>query len=503
MNSRVGKPDILIIVMDAVRASDFRPGDPEGYLPHLRRRAKEFVRFDRAVSPASWTLPSHASLFTGMYPWEHGLHSLESLKLKPEVPTLARVLRPLGYSSLSISANFLLGGDSGLVTDFDKAYWGGWWEPYLRFPKAWRLRGSFPGAARMRDMLRQSGRGRVWQWLWPQLQRHSSSVLKRTYLLDMAQRLLAKFAGSDELPPTSSWLEPTLDYWLGARKKEEPVLVFLNLLDAHEPYFRTGGAPRGLGNWLRYVRTRQDRKGWVDGTWKATSEELALLHELYRDSIGALDQRVEGIIDMFQQHDRWENALICLTSDHGQAFGENGHLFHITGVTEEMVRIPLWVRYPAAEMGGATVSTWSSLTDVVPTVTKLLGRGFPASRSSPSLRDLAEETRQDPVFTVSDGLGYTGESSPEIKSPGTPEPVYVAAYQDRWKVVIEARGREPPSAFEVEHDELEPKNVWDAGNPIHVQLRDHAASVAARLVSVERKPMEPEVAKRLGTWGYI
>ncbi|MCI4351653.1 MAG: sulfatase-like hydrolase/transferase, partial [Thermoplasmata archaeon] len=69
--------------MDCVRARDF-PGGPEPVtgMPTVEALAKESVQFPRAVSPAPWTIPSHASLFTGLYPWEHGVTMVGEVALR-------------------------------------------------------------------------------------------------------------------------------------------------------------------------------------------------------------------------------------------------------------------------------------------------------------------------------------------------------------------------------------------------------------------------------------
>ncbi len=110
---------MLLIVLDTVRADHLSLyGYGRATTPHLDRFARAGVRFDAARSTAPWTLPSHASMFTGRWPHElaverHGI-------LGTEFPTLAGFLRDRGYATAGVVANqFFCGHDSGLARGFD------------------------------------------------------------------------------------------------------------------------------------------------------------------------------------------------------------------------------------------------------------------------------------------------------------------------------------------------------------------------------------------------
>ncbi|MCI4366576.1 MAG: sulfatase-like hydrolase/transferase, partial [Thermoplasmata archaeon] len=78
------RPDLLVVVLDCVRALDFA-GGPEAVtpMPFSESLLRESIRFPKAAATAPWTIPSHASIFTGMYPWENGVHMLKELRLDP------------------------------------------------------------------------------------------------------------------------------------------------------------------------------------------------------------------------------------------------------------------------------------------------------------------------------------------------------------------------------------------------------------------------------------
>ena len=68
----VKKPNIILVVFDTLRWDYFKRFVQDD--PLFTEQLKDFVNFDMAFSPSSWTLPSHLSLFTGLYPSEHGVH---------------------------------------------------------------------------------------------------------------------------------------------------------------------------------------------------------------------------------------------------------------------------------------------------------------------------------------------------------------------------------------------------------------------------------------------
>jgi arylsulfatase A-like enzyme len=119
-------PNVLLVVMDTVRADRLgangyaRPTSPE-----LDAFAREAIRFETFQAPAPWTLPSHASLFTGLYPMQHGA-TQEHLRLERRFATLAERLRDAGYRTFAASANPIVGPDAGLEQGF------------ARFVEAWR-----------------------------------------------------------------------------------------------------------------------------------------------------------------------------------------------------------------------------------------------------------------------------------------------------------------------------------------------------------------------------
>ncbi len=102
---KIKKPNISIIVLDSLRLSTFND------IIRKKDFLNDFTKLEECIAPAPWTLPSHASLFTGMYPSEHGAHETKEIKsldieeIRLRKKTFVDDLNRLGYHTYAISAN--------------------------------------------------------------------------------------------------------------------------------------------------------------------------------------------------------------------------------------------------------------------------------------------------------------------------------------------------------------------------------------------------------------
>ena len=115
---RRGRPDIFVYAIDTLRADAIR--QPDGpLLPAFRQLARDGVTFTRAWSPSSWTLPSTASLMTGVHPHRHGVMQGDVPLTEERFPTIGRLLAGRGYRTLGLSQSFVVGPRLGLDTGFE------------------------------------------------------------------------------------------------------------------------------------------------------------------------------------------------------------------------------------------------------------------------------------------------------------------------------------------------------------------------------------------------
>jgi arylsulfatase A-like enzyme len=113
------RPSFLLVILDTLRADAVSAyGEVEGTTPHLDGLAAEGLRFTRAMAPAPWTLPSHATLFTGVGPERHGVGVNGREELPADLVTLAERLSSAGYETIGLSENPLVSPPFGLSRGF-------------------------------------------------------------------------------------------------------------------------------------------------------------------------------------------------------------------------------------------------------------------------------------------------------------------------------------------------------------------------------------------------
>jgi arylsulfatase A-like enzyme len=492
------RPNLLLVVLDCVRAWDF-PGGAQsvGPTPFLDRLRNESVVYPKAASVAHWTVPAHASMFTGLYPWEHGVHAKGLLKLDSHGESVGELLRSSGYHTMSISANGLISPSLGLVDGMDRSAWGV--SLFHRFGTGVRPPKGSEAAAVGAPPAPKSRLSTLSYWTAVMLARYPGTWDLPTRL---AMRLRHRSDGARAR--LANWLEPTAARWVREAPSDRPLYCFVNLLDAHEPYLAEPEVVRSLGDWWQYARTRQDRLGWVTGKWKPTREEFELLHQLYRAMVLSLDRRVEGVVKAFQDAGRWENTTMILTSDHGQAFGEHSALFHILGVDEPELRVPLTVRYSGRRHAGATAQGWASLIDIYATLLGEAGVAMPDRPSRPvSLERLVEDVRPDPVFAMSDGLVHDTDRNqvPQLRREQI-DRLLVAGYEGDYKVILDPVSDEIRAYLPAE-DPAEARNVAADHGPELASLSEGVREIGRRILSGPESQLPSDVEERLRSWGYI
>jgi arylsulfatase A-like enzyme len=96
-----------------------------------------------------------------------------------------------------------------------------------------------------------------------------------------------------------------------------------------------------------------------------TAEQVGFLYDA---SIRQADHNVGGIIETLKSQGVWDNTLFILLSDHGEEFGEHGGWQHDQSVYEELMHVPLMIRFPHAQFAGRRVNDTLSLVDLMPMI---------------------------------------------------------------------------------------------------------------------------------------
>ena len=319
-------PNVILIVLDTVRAMNMSMyGYPRQTTPNLERIVKGGVLFGRAVSTASWTLPSHASMFTGHYP--HDLSVGGSSPLDHTYPTLAEVLKFNGYQTAGFVSNiWYTSRDSGLQRGF--AHYGDFSNP---------LRLLF----------------------------NSSSIIRSLAANDDLRRIVGCY---EELGRRSaSEINADFIQWLEYRDQKRPFFAFLNYFEAHEPYL----PPPPYDTLFGPKRDRKNPRHNVE--WKWTPEQVQDEINAYDGALANLDAQIGQLIARLKDQGILENTILIFASDHGEEMHEHGMMDHAYSLYWPLLHVFLSVIYPENIPGGITVNEQVSLRDLPNTILDLVG----------------------------------------------------------------------------------------------------------------------------------
>ena len=295
------RPNVLLIVIDTLRADHLGTyGYGRGTSPHIDQLASEGMLYENAIASASWTLPSHASMFTGLFPKDHGTHA-ENFTLDTRFDTLAERLRKAGYRTGGFSNNVWTNDTSGLKQGFDE-----------------------------------------FQELFHQQQGRLEGVSKDDLEADMGGKLTN---------------ESVLGWVDGLPQDDRPFFVFINYFEPHLPYRPTrpfdqhflpdGVRPHNVQRLRSFYTPRE--YGYILRLpfMEVKPRELEILTSLYDAEIAYTDSILGGLMDGLRQRGLLDDTLVVVTSDHGEHLGENHMLSHKMSVYDPLLRVPLVLWNPA------------------------------------------------------------------------------------------------------------------------------------------------------------
>lgn len=332
-------PNVVIVVLDTTRADALSSyGNPRPTTPNLDRLATEGVRFERAYATDFWTLPSHASLFTGRYPSDHGATS-ETNRLAERADTLAERLRRAGYRTGAFVNNAWLSPERGFSQGFDT------------YVEAWRAGHAGSSAQTDRAVVQQA-------LAW------TAQTPGEPFLLFL------------------NLLTPHLPYSPDPR-------VQVELSSELRPLDRMGRLKKIVGMWSHLA-----------GAQTLDALDLEILRELYDAEVAMTDALVGKLLEGLRDQGLLDETLLIVTSDHGENIGEHGMIDHLLSMYETTLRIPLIVRYPRRFAPGSVDDTLVSLVDIFPTVLDICGLADEIPKGIG--RSLADAEQPAPTYLVAE-----------------------------------------------------------------------------------------------------
>ena len=275
-----GKPNIVFIVLDTVRADHLSLyGYHRPTTPHLDQWAKRGVVFENAIAPAPWTLPSHASMFTGLLPHQHGADWAVPLDGSPW--TLAEVLKSEGYDTVAFNANFGYG------------------------LKGW---GYDQGFGLYADNI-------------PSIRHNLVMTYWGRNLLDRFYKRLIRYEPIERR--NAGELNKDIFSWL-RRRPARPFFLFVNYYDAHEPYLPPAPYDEKFGRISTPLLKRSRDLCYAQPGEPVPAQDVRTIMSAYDNSLAYLDHGLDDFLQQLQRLQLLGNTIVIITSDHGEGLGSRG-----------------------------------------------------------------------------------------------------------------------------------------------------------------------------------
>ncbi|MGI8945512.1 MAG: sulfatase-like hydrolase/transferase [Thermoleophilaceae bacterium] len=444
-------PNVLCVVLDTARADALEPyGASAGASPAAADLARRGAALPGVYSTAAWTLPAHASMFTGLLPRAAGLSQAPGgtpRSVRPRLEALGgrmlpAVLRGAGYETGAVSANVWVSPHCGFDIGFERFHYI---EP--RHQMAMQVAGS-------------SGPR---QWLGWAREGLSSR---------------ADDGARDALRVLGGW---------ASERRERPFFWFVNLIECHSPYLPPRPwndlDARGRLRAANDARVHQSFYGICKacgGRWEIPDSSLQRMRHLYRRSVAYADAWLGDLLELLDGRGLLEETLVLLTSDHGENLGENRLFGHAFSLDERLTHVPLIAAGPGAPAADEGVSSLADLPRIVAEAAGVTDHPYAPGPAPPV-------AQFDPPAPADDARVQRFVRDLELGEAGLERLTAVlTSASDGQRKVVRRNGREllyDLDADPLERSPLEP-SAADAG---HARLRE-------AIEAAERAPAEAPVA---------
>lgn len=439
------RPNVLLISIDTLRADHLRCyGYDLRTSPAIDALAARGVRFANNYSQSNQTLPSHASLLTSLFPAEFQITRDDGnnarqqdtkLRLPDAVETLAEVAAKSGYHTGAFTGGGLVAPRYGIGQGFE----------------------TFEAARSSADQ------------------------------------------GFDtSLPEFKRWL----DDWK-AKDDGAPFFAFVHSYDVHDPYhapppFDTAFTERRSEDFLAqegYMPTALELR---HNMANPSPEQLDEIRHLYDNGIAYADRGVGLLGLILEESDAWDNTLVVLVSDHGEEFKEHGSWGHGPQLFDELLHVPLIVRFPHDQFAGRVVDQIVRSIDIAPTVAEVIDAPTGAAWKGVSLMELLDGDGEDrPVLSELSNaqIGTTSLRSGDLKVidvPAIGRELLFDTAADAGERIDLARSR--PGALAELRDEL---RRWRAS------LAAESKALRAVPMGAEAQNLQELEAELLEKMGYV
>ena len=467
----IDAPNILLIVMDTVAADHL---DLYGYArptsPAINELSQRGSRFDAAQPSSSWTLASHASMFTGR--WPHELSVGWRTPLDAAAPTVAEFLRTRGYATAGFIANTsYCGADSGLGRGYT-VYRDYLFQELSPFRKEVMILKSLEGLEAIANLL--------------------GDALELTWLKGRVQWIRERF--ETDRKEASEVNREFLDWLVHRPQPERPYFAFLNYFDAHSPYQLPPRRIRRFG-----IKPNEEREiGLIRDWWtvdksQVSPAELAFVADAYDDCVASIDEQVGRLFDELDRRHALDRTWVILVSDHGESFGEHeGVYVHGSSLYQTELHVPLVVVPPPGTRIKPVVAETVSLRNLAATIVDIAGWSADALFPGGTLARLWRLPADSPVAEGPADEVIAELLPNESLVPGVPGPprqpgALAALTEDRWSY-IRREGDVQEELYHLREDPREQHNVAAsaASRPRLERMREVLSRLTLGPLTLER-----------------
>jgi arylsulfatase A-like enzyme len=308
---------VILYVLDALRADHLSCyGYSRKVSPNIDQLAADGALFRNCFAPATWTRPVAASILSGVYPLVHGTRTRTD-RFSPSIVRLPESLQDAGFDTTAFSAMANVSIAGGFAQGFAK---------------------------------------------FVELFRDESVISHRRTSTTMKEGVRNLEGNSRIALPRSEDINEHLLYWL-RHSQAGNKFAFIWSIDTHDPY----DPPLGFDKFI--AKDHKSRLNALrESVRTATKQDVQLLIDLYDSEIHYNDYHIGQLIDELKRLDLYDDSLIVITGDHGEAFYEHGVLSHGHVPYEELIHVPLILKFPGNVFAGCQISALVELTDLCPTI---------------------------------------------------------------------------------------------------------------------------------------
>ena len=426
----VPRPNLVLVSIDTLRADHLHCyGYGKDVSPFLDSVARRGILFRNTIAQANWTLPSHVSMLTSLYPAVHRVQNGTD-KMPDSLLTLAEILSAEGYST----AAFVDGGVMSHKFGFDQGF------------------GLYDDRSKGRDKDRK-----VVGWV-REHRKGPFFLFYHTYDVHYPYRH-----------------HPRSRSAAGEKELEE----FARRINARDFSFTDEELARGIVAWYtdpgfyrmigldKVAPMKREMESFMKERWKnlpGYRRDLDFLLEAYDGGISFADARIGRLWRELETLGVGDRTLLVITSDHGECFLEHGALGHPALLYDEIVRVPLLILYPPLGRKGLEVESQVMSVDILPTALDILGVPAPPNIQGESLLSLITGpggAAERPAFSDAEGIQ-------SVRAAG-------------WKLIAPASGKKGPTElYDLREDPGETRNRADSAPAERRRLEALARERAAR-----------------------